>query len=162
MKHYWPTGERLKQIAILALPIMAGMMSQSLLNLVDTWMVSRLGSQALAAVGMASNTNYLASAAVMGLGAGVQAMVARRKGEDNESILALPLNAGLLIAIAMALPLFLIFYFGATPLMGFLLNDPAVTPMAASYFAIRTVGLFALGMNFSFRGYWNGINRSMV
>ena len=71
MKHYWPDGERFKQIMLLALPIMAGMMSQSLLNLVDTWMVSRLGSEALAAVGMASNTNYLASAAVIGLGAGV-------------------------------------------------------------------------------------------
>lgn len=162
MKRYWPDGGRFKQIMLLALPIMAGMMSQSLLNLVDTWMVSRLGSQALAAVGMASNTNYLASAAVIGLGAGVQAMVARRKGEANDSVMALPLNAGLLIAVVMALPLFIVFYLGARPIMAFLLNDPSVTPIAADYFAVRTVGLFALGMNFSFRGYWNGINRSMV
>ena len=89
-------------------------------------------------------------------------MVARRKGEANESEMALPLNAGLMIAVLMAIPLFLVFYFGASPLMGFLLNDSTVTPIAADYFAIRTVGLFALGMNFSFRGYWNGINRSIV
>lgn len=147
---------------LLALPIMAGMMSQSILNVVDTWMVSHLGSNALAAVGMASNTNYLASAAVIGLGAGVQAMVARRRGENNENVMALPLNAGLAIAILMSLPLFLIFYLGSDGLMAFLIDDPDVSPIAADYFSIRIVGLFALGMNFSFRGYWNGVNRSTV
>ncbi|AUM11158.1 MATE family efflux transporter [Ketobacter alkanivorans] len=147
---------------VLALPIMAGMLSQSILNIVDTWMVSSLGSDALAAVGMASNTNYLASAAVIGLGAGVQAMVARRRGENNETAMALPLNAGLSIALLMALPLFLVFYLGAAPLMAFLIDDPLVAPIAADYFGIRIVGIFALGMNFSFRGYWNGVNRSTV
>ena len=162
MAQYWPTGARLQQILVLALPIMAGMLSQSILNIVDTWMVSSLGSDALAAVGMASNTNYLASAAVMGLGAGVQAMVARRRGENNETAMALPLNAGLSIALLMALPLFLVFYIGAAPLMSFLIDDPLVAPIAADYFGIRIVGIFALGMNFSFRGYWNGVNRSTV
>lgn len=162
MTQYWPTGARLQQIMVLALPIMAGMLSQSILNIVDTWMVSSLGSDALAAVGMASNTNYLASAAVIGLGAGVQAMVARRRGDNNETAMALPLNAGLSIALLMALPLFLVFYLGAAPLMAFLIDDPLVAPIAADYFGIRIVGIFALGMNFSFRGYWNGVNRSTV
>jgi MATE family multidrug resistance protein len=147
---------------ILALPIMAGMMSQSILNVVDTFMVSHLGSNALAAVGMASNTNFLACAAVIGLGAGVQAMVARRHGENNEADMALPLNAGLTIAIALSLPLFLIFYFNSEGIMRFLIDDPEVSPVAADYFAIRIMGMFALGMNFSFRGYWNGVNRSTV
>ena len=162
MKAYWPDSNRLKQILVLSLPIMAGMLSQSVLNLVDTWMVAHLGSAALAAVGMASNTNYLASAAVIGLGAGVQAMVARRKGEANHNEMALPLNAGLTIAIIMALPLFMLFFFGAETIMGALLPDAHVSGLASEYFAIRIVGIFALGMNFSFRGYWNGINRSMV
>ncbi|MCK5792077.1 MAG: MATE family efflux transporter [Alcanivorax sp.] len=162
MTGYWPDTQRRRQIWSLALPIMAGMISQSILNIVDTWMVSHLGSHALAAVGMASNTNYLASAAVIGLGAGVQAMVARRRGENNVTEMALPLNTGLLIALIMAIPLFLVFFFSAKPLMAFLIDDPQVTPLAADYFAIRIAGLFALGMNFSFRGYWNGINRSTV
>ena len=92
MTGYWPDTQRRRQIWSLALPIMAGMISQSILNIVDTWMVSHLGSHALAAVGMASNTNYLASAAVIGLGAGVQAMVARRRGEDHGN----PLVSGVL------------------------------------------------------------------
>lgn len=162
MKGYWPTGDRLREILTLALPIIAGMMSQALLNLVDAWMVGHLGANALAAVGMASNTNYLASAAVIGLGAGVQAMVARRKGANGIDEMAIPLNAGLLIALLMALPLFLLFFFGSHTLMSLLISDDNVVPLADEYFSVRVAGIFALGMNFSFRGFWNGINHSMV
>lgn len=162
MKRYWPTGDRLRQILTLALPIIAGMVSQSLLNLADAWIVGRLGSDALAAVGMGGNTNYLASAAVIGLGAGVQAMVARRKGENNPAVMATPLNAGLLVGVLLSIPLFLLFYSSSGWIMGLLINDPDVVPLADEYFAVRVIGLFALAMNFSFRGYWNGINRSLV
>lgn len=162
MTGYWPTGDRLRQILTLSLPIIAGMMSQSLLNLVDAWIVGRLGSNALAAVGMGGNTNYLASAAVIGIGAGVQAMVARRKGENDISAMAAPLNAGLLVGILASIPLFLLFYFGSSWLMDALIDDENVVPLADEYFAVRVIGMFALAMNFSFRGYWNGINRSMV
>lgn len=162
MKQYWPTGDRLRQIMALALPIIAGMVSQSILNLVDAWMVGRLGSHALAAVGMGGNTNYLASAAVIGLGAGVQAMVARRKGENAIEHMAVPLNAGLLIALAMSLPLFLVFFFGSHSIMDALISDPEVVPLADDYFAVRVAGVFALGMNFSFRGFWNGTNQSTI
>ena len=43
---------RLSRIFGLALPIIAGMVSQNLLNLVDTAMVGVLGDEALAATGM--------------------------------------------------------------------------------------------------------------
>ena len=162
MTQYWPTGDRLRQILTLALPIIAGMVSPSLLNLADAWIVGQLGSNALAAVGMGGNTNYLASAAVIGIGAGVQAMVARRKGENDASSMATPLNAGLLVGLLASIPLFVLFYSGSGWLMSTLIDDPAVTPLADEYFSVRVIGMFALAMNFSFRGYWNGINRSMV
>ena len=65
-----PTG-RFKTILVLALPIVGGMMSQNILNLVDTAMVGRVGPTALAAVGMASFTNFMAIAIITGLGTGV-------------------------------------------------------------------------------------------
>ena len=43
---------RYKRILSLALPIIGGMMSQNVLNLVDTAMVGTLGNAALAAVGL--------------------------------------------------------------------------------------------------------------
>ena len=60
----------------IAVPIMGGMMSQNVLNLVDIGMVGRLGDAALAATGIGSFTNYLAIAFIIGLSAGVQALAA--------------------------------------------------------------------------------------
>jgi len=67
----------------IALPIMGGMMSQNLLNLVDIGMVGHLGDTALAATGIGSFTNYLAISFIIGLAAGVQALAARRLGEER-------------------------------------------------------------------------------
>ena len=54
------TAERRTRILSLALPIIGGMVSQNVLNLVDTAMVGVLGAAALAAVGMASFANFMA------------------------------------------------------------------------------------------------------
>jgi MATE family multidrug resistance protein len=63
--------DRRRRILLLALPIIGGMVSQNVLNLVDTAMVGTLGAAALAAVGMGSFANFMAMAFVMGLSAGV-------------------------------------------------------------------------------------------
>ncbi|MBT4739996.1 MAG: MATE family efflux transporter, partial [Rhodospirillaceae bacterium] len=95
-----PTG-RLKTILILSLPIVGGMVSQNILNLVDTAMVGRVGPSALAAVGIASFTNFMAIAIILGLGTGVQAIASRRLGEGKEKETAIPLNGGLYLALVM-------------------------------------------------------------
>ena len=79
----FPDRERRKLIWGIALPIMGGMMSQNVLNLVDIGMVGRLGDAALAATGIGSFSNYLATAFIIGLSAGVQALAARRLGQGR-------------------------------------------------------------------------------
>ena len=44
--------QRFRRIMLLALPIIGGMLSQNVLNLVDTAMVGTLGDAALAGVGL--------------------------------------------------------------------------------------------------------------
>ena len=64
-------ADRRKLVYGLALPIVGGMVSQNVLNLVDTAMVGTLGDAALAAVGTSSFANFLATAFITGLSAGV-------------------------------------------------------------------------------------------
>ncbi len=66
----FPSKDRRGQIWRIAVPIMGGMMSQNVLNLVDIGMVGRLGDSALAATGIGSFTNYLAISFIIGLSAG--------------------------------------------------------------------------------------------
>src|SRR5690606_10152230 len=153
---------RSRRILALALPIMAAMASQSLLNLVDAAMVGSLGDAALAAVGIGGYANFMAISLVLGLGAGVQAVVARRKGEDASDVYAVPLNAGLLLGLGISIPILLFFLLFAGDLVNFLNTDQAVRELAEPYLLARIGGVFAVAMNFSYRGYWNGINRSGV
>ena len=102
---------RTRTILVLALPIIGGMASQNVLNLVDTAMVGYLGAPSLAAVGMGSFANFMAVAFIMGLSAGVQAIASRRLGEGRRDQTASGLNAGLLIALLVAVPWSLILSF---------------------------------------------------
>jgi putative MATE family efflux protein len=151
---------RIRTILALALPIIGGMASQNVLNLVDTAMVGFLGAPALAAVGMGSFANFMAVAFIMGLSAGVQAIAARRLGEGRKGETASGLNSGLLIAICVGVPWSVLLIVFADRLFPFLVDDPEVVALGVPYFRARLVGTVAIGMNFAFRGFWNGIGKS--
>ncbi len=153
---------RYKTILDLALPIMGGMVSQNIMNLVDTAMVGSLGKAALAAVGMSSFAAFMSQAFIMGLSSGVQAMAARRLGAGRRSVMAVPLNGGLAIAIALGVPSSIILLLAARPLYPYLNADPAVIAVGVPYLQARLCATTAVGMNFAFRGYFNGVNLSRV
>jgi MATE family multidrug resistance protein len=155
-------SSRQKKILRLALPIMGAMASQNIMNVVDSAMVGTQGSAALDAVGMSSMLVFLASAALMGLSEGVQAMAARRLGAGKIATMAMPLNGGLLLAIVIGVPLSLALYMAAPKLYPYLRSDPAVIAEGIPYLRARLIAVTAVGMNFSFRGYFNGVNKSHV
>ena len=161
-QHLFPGRERRKLIWGISLPIMGGMMSQNVLNLVDIGMVGRLGDNALAATGIGSFTNYLAISFIIGLSAGVQALAARRLGEGRNSETAIPLNGGLLLALMIGLPLCIVLILTTPFAFNFLTGDPAVRELGVPYLQVRIASMIAVGMNFSFRGYWSAIHMTGV
>ncbi len=157
-----PTADRRRAIWTIALPIMGGMMSQNILNLVDIGMVGRLGDAALAATGIGSFANYMAIAFIIGLSAGVQALAARRVGEERHAETAVPLNGGLILALLIGAPLCVILILAAPWAFTFLTSDPAVAEQGVPYLQIRMLSMIAVGMNFSFRGYWSAIHMTGI
>jgi putative MATE family efflux protein len=154
-----PAANRTKRIVTLSLPIIGGMASQNILNLVDTAMVGTLGDVALAATGMGSFAIFMAFSIIMGLSAGVQAIAARRLGEGRHGQTAVALNTGIILALIWAVPWTMLGHALAPKMFGFLLDDPAVLAEAVPYFRTRLLATLAVGLNFSFRGYWNGVNK---
>ncbi len=154
------TKDRLTRITTLALPIVGAMISQNILNLVDTAMVGTLGPAALAAVGIGGFANFMAVAAIIGLSSGVQAMASRRKGEGRDDEMAVPLNGGLFLALIIGVPLSAVLYVSAPALFPIINSDPNVAGEGVPYLQARLIGMVAVGMNFSYRGYWNGVSMS--
>jgi putative MATE family efflux protein len=85
-------GDPKKAILKLALPMMLGMSIQTLYNLVDTFWVSGLGADALAAIGFVFPFFFAIIALSNGLGVGAGSAISRRfgsrdkKGADNVAV----------------------------------------------------------------------------
>ena len=155
-------GDRTRRILALALPIIGGMTSQNLMNLIDTAMVGSLGAPALAGVGMASFISFMSVAVVIGLATAVQTTAARRYGEDKFDETAVPLNGGLILALLLGVPISLGLFFATPWLFGVLVDDANVVSEGTPYLQARLVSVVAVGMNFAFRGYWNAVNLSKL
>lgn len=154
--------DRDRQILALGLPIIGGMVSQNVLNLVDLAMVGTLGDAAVAAVGLGSFANFMATAFITGVSPGVQAMAARRLGQGRLSELAAGLNGALLLVLIIGSVASLVLVGVVPDVFPFLNPDPAVVDAGVPYLQARLWALVAVGMNFSFRGYWNGVNLSKL
>jgi len=153
---------RRSRILGLALPIIGGMMSQNILNVVDTAMVGHLGDTALAAVGMGGFVSFTAMALILGISVGVQATAARRKGQGRYDEMAVALNAGLLVVVCVA-PLFSLVLYNLVPVFyPVLVADPDVVTVGTPYLQIRVLAILFVASNFAFRGYWNAVDRSRL
>ena len=137
-----------------------GMLSQSIMNLVDAAMVGQLGSMALAGVGIGSYATFLTVSFVMGLSAAVQTLVARRMGAKQYDQAGKPLMAGLILGTLIALPLTFLFLILSASFMSLFSSDQSVLEIAQSYFEWRTYATIAVAFNFCFRGYWAGIGET--
>jgi putative MATE family efflux protein len=149
--------ERSQEVLRLSLPIIGGMTSQNLLNLVDAWMIGGLGPAALAGTGLANFLNFIAVAFITGFSPAVQAIAARRVGEGKPGEAAVPLNGGLLLSLAIGVPLTVILILAAPSIFRLLNDDPEVVKQGSVYLQWRLVAVAAVGMNFSFRGYWSAV-----
>lgn len=151
-------SDRNRRILTLALPIIGGMTSQNLLNLVDTAMVGALGAAPLAAVGIGSFLSFMSVAVVIGLATAVQALAARRYGEGLHEQTAVPLNGGLILALLLGAPIAVALYLLAPWVFALMTPDAEVVAQGTPYFQMRLLSVVAVGMNFAFRGYWNAVD----
>ena len=150
---------RYRTILTLAIPIMAAMVSQNILNLVDTAMVGFLGPISLAAVGVGGFAAFMANATVLGLASGVQVMASRRKGEGRDDETAVPLNGGLFLALLIGVPTSIVIFIFVPTIFPLLNSDPSIIAEGVPYLASRVVAVTAMGMNFCFRGFWTAVDR---
>ena len=153
---------RRQRILALALPIIGGMLSQNLLNVVDTAMVGFLGNAALAAVGLGSFVVFMCQALILGISTGVQTLAARKTGEGRVDRAVKVLNTALLLVLVTAPALSLLLIQLAEPLYPILNKDASVIEKGVPYLEWRLAATVFVGMNFAFRGYWNALDLSRL
>ena len=152
----------IREILRLAYPVIVGMVSHTVLNLVDTAMVGRLGDIALGSVGLGS---YLVLVMVLVFGSlsiGTQAITSRRLGENRPlEFKRIGVNASFL-ALVTGVAVSIAGYFLSPRIFSVLSDNPEVVRVGTPYLAIRFLSLFSMVMIFTLRGFVYGLGRTRI
>lgn len=135
-----------REVATLAWPLSVGMLSFTLMGLVDTVLMGRVGTIAQAGVGLGAVACFSLAAFFRGTAGGAQALVAAADGAgDRDRVRRAGTSAlifGLIGGLMLAGLLFLVGRFALAPLA----DDPAVVAEATPYVFIRVLSMpFSIG-----------------
>lgn len=98
-------------------PIIVANLSQIVLGIVDTAMISRVSTQALAAAAVASSINIAASMLFGGWATAAQVIAARRYGERRPAAVGQLLDVSMLVGVGAGLVVLLVLSMAARPLL---------------------------------------------
>jgi putative MATE family efflux protein len=145
-----------RAILLLAVPMILEMGMESLFVIVDIFWVSRLGADAVAAVGLTEAMLTIIYTVAMGLGIGATATIARRIGEKDPERAARSAVQVIVLGILLAIPIGIVGAMFAPQLLGLMGASPEVIERGRGYTAVMlggnaTVLLLFLG-NAIFRG----------
>ncbi len=101
----YTTGSLGRAVLVLAIPMVLEMSMQSLFAVVDVFFVAKLGSNAVAIVGLSDSLLALVFSVGIGLAMGTTAMVARRVGEHSPERAAVAAVQAIALGVGVSVPL---------------------------------------------------------
>jgi putative MATE family efflux protein len=161
-------------VILLGAPLLAGLVSEFLMVLADSAMVGRLGTDYLAAIGIATMFGELLWVIVWPMAPGTQTIAARRYGRqkkeaglDAAALEGLQLKTGEVLdhAIGVSLAvgsLAIVVGLFAEQLLDLLLEDKALISMAIDYIATLKWLMPLAGVFFAIYGFLAAINKTKV
>ena len=147
-----------KDVWGLALPVILTNLLTTLVNIVDVFMVGRLGSVEIAAVGMANSVRLVVLVVILSVTAGSMALAAQAKGARDPVRLSFVTRQSLSLTVLIAAVLTLLGWFISEPVLSFLNSggDPKAVELGTSYLQLLFLGTIFLTLNFAMRSLMQG------
>ncbi|MGI2799072.1 MATE family efflux transporter [Photobacterium damselae] len=120
----------------LTIPMIFGMVAILLFNLVDTFFVSLLGTQALAAVSFTFPITFALNSITMGVSVGISTSLGRLLGRGDSQSAARFTTHGLLLALVLMSIAAMIGFFTIDPLFTLLGAEPSLLPIIHQYMSV--------------------------
>lgn len=128
-------------------------------GLVDSFMVSSLGKNAVAAVGLTTQPKFMGMSLFIATGVALSALVARRRGQDKKDDANKILITAFLFIVVSAIIMSIIFVVLASPIIDLCGSSSETHDMAVTYFSIIMGGMIfnciQIGINSAQRGAGN-------
>lgn len=150
-----------RRIARITTPVLLGQLSYTLMGVIDTAMVGRLGVAALAGVGIGNILVWWLLSLFWGMLAGVNTLVAQAVGAENRSAAGVALWQGIYLAVLCTACILALW-----PLVPFLFDlaggSPEVSSIAVEYMQIRLLGGAGLMLLMVADNFYRGLGRTDI
>ena len=151
--------EDIKKTLDMAWPAMLESFFAAFAGLVDSLMVSSLGSYAVAAVGLTTQPKFLGLSLFIASNVAISALVARRKGEDKKEEANKIFSTFLVFLLAAAVLMSIVLVVFADPIIRLCGSEELTHDSAVTYFRIIMGGMLfnvlQMGINSAQRGAGN-------
>ena len=146
-----------KRVLALAGPAMASMMSHTLLTLVDTAMVGRLGADALAAVGIGGMVMYVVMSVFFAIDSGSRAIVSRYYGAGDCTKCGQVCQQALILSVFFGIVLTMAGWFFSDDIFRFMGAEAEVVTLGGEYLKLRLFAAVFIFAAFAFNGFFTGL-----
>lgn len=136
------TSHLLRRTLQISLPAAAEIFLIGLITMVDTMMVGGLGKEAIASVSITHQPVFITLTACIGINAGVIAIIARRRGENDQEGANRVLRQSMVVGAILSLIVTALSFFLARPLLELAGGKADTIENSVIYFQIVSMALF--------------------
>lgn len=155
-------GGTLRRVFALSYPIAVANLTHIVLGLVDTAMISRVSTEALAAAAVASPVNIAAGMLFSGWATAAQVIAARRFGEGYLIEIGRLLDVSLLVGVSAGLVVLLVLSIGASSLFAAFGVSEAVRTEGVPYLRMLALAAPLAAATAMFRAVYAGVGETSV
>lgn len=151
-----------KTMLSIAVPVTLQNLISSSLNMIDIFMITKLGDANIAAVGQANQVFFLFAIILFGISSGSSIFIAqfwgKRDRESIKSVLGIAIFSGVIISAAFTLASLI----APEQIMKILINDPEVIALGAKYLRIVCVSYVFTAVTFAFSGACRSVRQASI
>jgi MATE family multidrug resistance protein len=143
-------------------PIIVNNFAQILLGIIDTIMLSRLSTNALAGVALAVSVYTVSSMLMSGWATATQTLIARRIGAKRLEQIGPIVDISLLFTIGSASIISIVILFFCPYIMRLFSTDVTLTAAGTLYLQIRILGLILVATTGTLRAFYSGLGATRI
>jgi len=157
------SGSIRRAVFLLSIPMILEMCMESVFAVVDIFFVGRIGTEAVATVGLTESVLTLVYSVAIGLSMAATAVVARRVGEKNNDEAAHSAAQAINVALALTVVISLTGFFLAPHILGWMGASDRTVETGSSYTRIMFGGSIVIMLLYLINGIFRGAgNASMA
>ncbi len=151
-----------RAVLLLAVPMVLEMSMESLFAVVDVFWVSRLGSEAVAVVGLTESVMSLIYAVAIGISFAATAIVARRIGEQNPALAAQAAGQIIVLGAGIAAAMGVVMGWFADDILRLMGASPEVVGLGTGYARIMFGGNATVFLIFLINAVFRGAGDAVI